>query len=90
MANSDKNILITPNRNQASEPEISFAGFDNQPISLRVLNDNTLSFQGSNGQVFSVSNNLTDGIIFSASDVSGIPGISLDADGIVQFTPLVC
>lgn len=87
MANSDKNILITPNRNQASEPEISFAGFDNQPIRLRVLNDNTLSFQGSSGQVFSVSNDLTDGIIFSASDVSGVPGISLDADGIINLAP---
>ena len=87
MANSDKNILITPNRNQASEPEISFAGFDNQPINLRVLNDNTISFQGSSGQLFSVSPNLTEGVIFSASDVSGIPGISLDADGIVQLAP---
>ena len=84
MANSDKNILITPNRNQGSEPEISFTGFDNQPINLRVLNDNTISFQGSSGQLFSVSSNLTEGVIFSASDVSGIPGISLDADGIVQ------
>ena len=87
MANSDKNILITPNRNQGSEPEISFAGFDNQPIALRVLDNNTLSFQSSDNQIFSLDNNLTDGTIFNVSDVSGVPGISLDADGIVQLAP---
>ena len=89
MANSDKDILISPRKNQSAEPEISFTGFNNQPISLRVLDDNTIAFQGANGQVFSISNNLTDGIIFSASDISGVPGISLDADGIVQLAPFV-
>lgn len=87
MANSDKNILITPNRNQGSEPEISFAGFDNQPIALRVLDNNTLSFQSSDNQIFALDNNLTDGDIFNVSDVSGIPGISLNADGIVRLAP---
>ena len=40
--------------------------------------------RGSEGQLFSVTNNLTDGSIFSVNDVSGIPSIDVDADGTIQ------
>ena len=43
--------------------------------------------QGSAGQLFSVTNNLTSGSIFSVNDVSGIPSIDVDADGTVQLAP---
>ena len=33
MANSDKNIVITPNTGQAAVPTISFTGFDAVPTS---------------------------------------------------------
>jgi len=72
MANSDKDILITPNKGTTSIPEISFVGQLNSPIKLRVLDDNTLSFEGSAGQLFSINNNLTTGTIFAVSDVSGL------------------
>ena len=75
MANSDKDILITPAKDTANLPEISFVGLDNAPIRLRVLDDNTISFEGSSGQLFSINNNLTSGTIFSVNDVSGIPAI---------------
>ena len=87
MANSDKDILITPNKDTANIPEISFVGQDNAPIKLRVLDDNTISFEGSEGQLFSINNNLTVGSIYSVNDISGIPSINVDADGTVALTP---
>jgi hypothetical protein len=50
-------------------------------------NNGTLSFEGSAGQLFSISNNLTTGSIFSVNDVSGIPSIDVDADGTIQLAP---
>lgn len=87
MANSDKDILITPNKGTTSLPELSFIGQVNSPIKLRVLDDNTLSFEGSAGQLFSINNNLTTGTIFAVSDVSGVPSISVNADGTVAAAP---
>ena len=46
-----------------------------------------LDIQGSAGQLFNVTNNLTSGSIFSVNDVSGIPSIDVDADGTVQIAP---
>ena len=87
MANSDKDILITPNTGETNLPEISFIGFSNTPIKLRVLDDNTVSFEGSAGQLFSINNNLTTGNIFTVNDVSGIPGLAYNANGTLQLTP---
>jgi len=85
MADSDKNILITPNTNQSGFPNIQFVGSSSAPISLNVLDDNSISFSGSEGQLFSIDNNLTSGTIFSVNDVSGIPLIEADADGTVSL-----
>jgi len=89
MANSDKNIVITPNISQAAQPNVVFKGQGNVPITLRVLDDSygTLSFEGSAGQLFSINNNLTSGIIFSVNDVSGIPQIDVNADGTIRIAP---
>ena len=46
-----------------------------------------LDIQGSEGQLFSVTNNLTSGSIFSVNDVSGIPSIDVDANGTIQLAP---
>lgn len=87
MANTDKDILITPNTGENDSPEISFVGFSNSPIKLRVLDDNTVSFEGGAGQLFSVNNNLSAGNIFSVNDISGIPGLAYSADGNLQLSP---
>ena len=60
-----------------------------QRISERAYttNNGTLSWEGSAGQLFSISNNLTSGSIFSINDVSGIPSIDVDADGTIQLAP---
>lgn len=85
MANSDKDILITPNKGQSALPEIKFVGSGNDPIYLRVLDDNTISFEGSQGQLWSINNNLTSGTIFQVADISGIPAIAVDANGRIDI-----
>jgi len=56
------------------------------PISMRLLDDTygTVSWEGSLGQLFSISNNMT-GIIFSVNDISGIPSIDVNSDGTVRL-----
>jgi hypothetical protein len=76
MANTDKDILITPNIGQAAYPKIDFTGFDNNTITLSVLDDGTLDFSGSAGQLFAISDSFT-GTIFSVNDASGIPSIEV-------------
>ncbi len=91
MAISNKNIVITPALNVADPavPKIVFSGADastaNQDITLNVYpqNQGTLSFEGINGQVFSINNNVT-GTIFSVNDVSGIPSIEVLDTGTVK------
>ena len=89
MADSDKDILITPNTSVATtHPEIKFVGKDNSPMYLRVLDDNTLSFEGAEGQVFSMSPTMSSGDIFSVNDISGIQSIVVNADGTVSIAPV--
>jgi len=85
MADSDKNILITPNRGSTTaDPNIVFTGGNNNSVTLTVLDDGTLSFSGSAGQLFSVSDSLS-GTIFSVNDVSGIPSIEVDDTGEIRL-----
>ena len=56
-------------------------------IPYDTLNSGTLSWEGSAGQLFSITNNLTSGSIFSVNDVSGIPSIDVNADGTIQLAP---
>lgn len=89
MANTDKNILITPNIGQTADPTIVFSGADSttaaQNITLAVYptSNGTLSFEGSAGQLFSITNSLT-GTIFSVNDISGIPSIEVLDSGVVK------
>lgn len=76
MANSDKNILITPSVGLSTNPTIKFNGANNTPTTLRVLDDGTVSFEGTAGQLFSVADGMS-GTVFSVNDVSGIPNIEV-------------
>ncbi len=94
MPNSDKDIVITTNRGSASDdPKIEFKGASSslgpQTITLRAYptTNGTLSFEGSAGQLFSITNNLTSGSIFSVNDISGIPSIDVDANGTIELAP---
>lgn len=78
MANTDKNILITPNVGSANDPQIVFSGasatLGPQTITVKAKSDynGTLSFEGSAGQLFSITNSLT-GVVYSINLASGVP-----------------
>jgi hypothetical protein len=88
MALIDRNIVITPNIGQSDDPKIVFSGADAntaaQDITVRVYptSNGTLSVEGTAGQLFSITNDLT-GTLFAVNDVSGIPSIEVDADGTI-------
>jgi hypothetical protein len=89
MADSYKDIIITPNRGNTADPKIEFRGGNtsvNTAITIQTYptGNGTLSFEGSAGQLFSVTNDLT-GSIFSVNDVSGIPSIEVFANGQINF-----
>ena len=93
MANSDKDIVITPNRGSSSEdPKIVFSGADAstgaQTITLKAYptNGGTISFEGSTGQLLSIANTMA-GTIFSANDISGVPSIEVLDSGIIRLAP---
>jgi len=63
-----------------TNPTMSFIGAtSSSPITLTVLTDNSLSWEGSSGSLFTIDNNLSTGDIFSVSDISGLPIISASA-----------
>jgi hypothetical protein len=66
-------------------PTMAFIGATNSPITLSVLADNSLSFDGSSGQLFSINNNLSSGWIFAVNDISGLPLLRANADGTVAM-----
>lgn len=90
MANSDKNILITPNIGSSNDPSIVFSGANTavgaKNITARVYptSNGTLSFEGSAGQLFSITNDMS-GTIYSVNDVSGIPSIEVLDTGLVKL-----
>ena len=88
MANADKNIVITPNVGQTAQPTIVFTGQNASPITLRVTDDGSLSWEGSAGQLFSISNGLT-GTLFSINSISGLPILEItDTPSIIAYAPI--
>lgn len=67
-------------------PRINFTG-GSTTISALTLADGTVSFEGTAGQLFSVSNSLT-GTIFSINDISGLPSVEVTDLGIVKLNEL--
>lgn len=61
-------------------PSIAFIGQTNNPITLNVLPDNSLSFDSTSGQLFKISNDLLADYIYSVNDVSGLPIIRAKSD----------
>ena len=53
-------------------------------ITSKMLDAGTLSFEGSVGQLFSITNSMT-GTIFSVNDISGIPSIEVLDTGVVKL-----
>jgi hypothetical protein len=90
MANSDKNIVIIPNvGSESNNPTINFFGA-NTSLNTQVTivatpaSNGTLSFEGSVGQLFSITNDMSN-TIFSVNDVSGIPSIEVFSTGLIRI-----
>jgi hypothetical protein len=77
------------NLHVADEFLISAGSATTQHITQKAYttNNGTLAWEASEGQLFSISNNLSTGSIFSVNDISGIPSIDVNADGTVQLAP---
>lgn len=73
------NTMALGSTGVAFTPSIVFAGSAGTVITMSVLSDTTLAWEGSSGQLFSIDNNLSTGEIFSVSDISGLPLISASA-----------
>lgn len=91
MANSDKNVVITPNVNSSTDdPKIVFSGASAtsaaQDLSLTAypFESGTVSFEASRGQLFSVTND-TSNTLFTVNDIAGIPKLEVDAGGNVRI-----
>ncbi len=93
-----RDIIITP-KNQ--EPQIQFTGSgDVSSINLNVGSGispvsgireagsgiTTLSFEGTQGQLFSITDNLSSGTLFSVADITGLPLLEVDASGAVKIS----
>jgi hypothetical protein len=84
MANSDKNILITPATNTGNQPTLVFTGNSAQSITLRALDTGSLAFEGSAGQLLSINNSLT-GTLFAINDTSGNPIVEVLDTGEIKL-----
>lgn len=88
MGLQDKDIVITPNRGSSTaNPTMRFTGGNAtvaNSINVSVYADGTLSFEGTAGQLFSITNSLS-GTIFSVNDVSGIPSIEVTDGGTIRL-----
>ena len=81
MADSDKQILITPNISATAYPQIKYVGADNAPMYQTIQDDGTVAFSGAQGEVFSIGHTMATGNVFSANDISGIPLLAVGSDG---------
>ena len=96
MANSDKNILITPNRNLGGIPEIAFTGAGNSTFSSRVSDSSGLDFVvGSSTTSFSIDHNLGSltsvsdkKTLFSVSNNSNISLFNIRENGDIYLNPI--
>ena len=70
----------------AVSPSIAFiGGTTGTPITMTVLSDNSLIFEGTSGKLFGINNNLSSGWIFNVGDISGLPLLRANADGTVAM-----
>ena len=83
-----QDILITPG---SGEPQILFrgSGTTDTAVELNVMSSyqsatgsgTALLFEGEEGLLFGITDNLSSGTIFSVADITGLPTIEVDSDG---------
>ena len=60
------------------------SGASDPNIDLNILAGSQLSYEGDQGQLFSITNELQSGVIFSVNDISGLSHLSVNASGEVD------
>lgn len=84
MTDLNKNILITPNKGQTEDPIITFTGKNNTNIFLKVLDDGTVSFEGSEGQLLGITDS-SDGAVLIMKNKAGVPALEISDDGLIKL-----
>tara|TARA_Y100000004_G_scaffold137755_1_gene156115 strand:- start:2743 stop:3420 length:678 start_codon:yes stop_codon:yes gene_type:complete len=87
-----QDILITPG---SGEPQILFRGSGaiDTAVELNVMSSyqsatgsgTALLYEGTEGLLFGITDNLSSGTIFSVADISGLPTIEVNASGDVKL-----
>lgn len=87
-----QDILINPK--SSGDPIINFVGSGNStPITLKVLanyqsasgSGTAIVFDGSEGRLFSITDNLSSGTIFNVGDINGLSLFSATASGDIKI-----
>jgi hypothetical protein len=86
MADSDKNILITPRTDSSETPSIDFTGDNDSPMKMQIFDSGDLVFTGSSGTLFTISNDVSDAL-FQVNDVSGISLVDVNDSGAIRMAP---
>ena len=86
MANSDKNIVITPNVGLSGLPEVEFTGAGNSSVTLTIPDSSTgtLEFRSGIGTVFSVDGN-TGGFTLPSRDNTNLDSMIIPQDGNIEI-----
>ena len=91
MANSDKDIIITPNRGQSNNPKIEFTGAtvgSSSTITMVAVGksdgEGSLDISASSGDSIVAFTEDTTGALFSVSDDSGSAKFQVNSTGIVD------
>jgi len=81
------NVTITGNGTSLTiQSNTAFVSPNTQnTITMRMLNGGTLSFSGNAGELFSITDSMAAGSIFSVNDISGLPVIDVDANGWISM-----
>lgn len=88
MADSDKNILITPNKGQAAVPSIVFTGQNNTPLTMSVGNAGDLIYSAPVAGTFFTIGNTVSGDIFNIAESGGIAVFKVSTTEIVANLPI--
>ena len=93
MANTDKDILITPNRGQSNDPKIEFSGATAGSASTITMiaspkadGDGTLDIQSSDNVSIAAFSELNTGSLMSVSDESGVSRFDVNETGVVNIS----
>jgi hypothetical protein len=86
-------IQLTSNNIFTPKMIFTGSGVQDTPVTMKVLSSHgavntsgtALSFEGTQGQLFGITDNLSSGNIFSVADITGLPLISADASGDVKL-----